>query len=75
MLNVRGVWMMPVTAYKLEEKINHLKKELVQIVQTTGLNSYDTLCCSQKLDELIIIHQKQKAHNKQSLNQRSYSKV
>jgi stage 0 sporulation regulatory protein len=43
---------------ELEDMINLLKKELIQIAEATGLNSYHTLCCSQKLDELIMIFQK-----------------
>ncbi|MGM0876366.1 MAG: Spo0E family sporulation regulatory protein-aspartic acid phosphatase [Bacillota bacterium] len=42
---------------ELEDRINQLKKELIQIAEATGLNSHDTLCCSQKLDQLITIHQ------------------
>ncbi|AIE58947.1 aspartyl-phosphate phosphatase Spo0E family protein [Bacillus methanolicus] len=44
---------------ELEERINQLKKELIQISEETGLNSYDTLYCSQKLDQLITMYQKQ----------------
>jgi Spo0E like sporulation regulatory protein len=40
------------------ERINQLKKELVQIVKETGFNSPDTLCCSQELDRYIILYQK-----------------
>jgi hypothetical protein len=42
----------------LEGRFNQLKKELVQIVRLTGINSHETLCCSQKLDELITVYQK-----------------
>lgn len=42
----------------LEDQINELKTELIQIAKTTGLNSQDTICCSQKLDQLITIYQK-----------------
>ena len=35
---------------ELENRINQLKKELIQVTKVTGLNSHDTLCCSQKLD-------------------------
>ena len=42
----------------LEYRINELKKELIQIVERTGLNSRETLVCSQKLDKLITIYQK-----------------
>jgi Spo0E like sporulation regulatory protein len=43
----------------LIERINQLKKELVQIVKETGFNSPDTLCCSQKLDRYIFLYQKE----------------
>ncbi|WP_280530147.1 aspartyl-phosphate phosphatase Spo0E family protein [Oceanobacillus sp. J11TS1] len=42
-----------------KRRINQLKKELIQIARLTSLNSYDTLRCSQKLDELITIYQNQ----------------
>ncbi|HHW38191.1 MAG TPA: aspartyl-phosphate phosphatase Spo0E family protein [Bacillales bacterium] len=42
----------------LENRINQLKSELVRIAELTGLNSHDTISCSQKLDELIIVYQK-----------------
>jgi len=42
---------MKVEFEKLEETINQLKEELIQIVEATGLNSYDTLNCSQELDK------------------------
>ena len=42
----------------LEYRINELKKELIQIAERTGLNSRETLVCSQKLDKLITIYQK-----------------
>jgi Spo0E like sporulation regulatory protein len=42
----------------LIERINQLKKELVQIVKETGFNSPDTLDCSQKLDLYILLYQK-----------------
>jgi Spo0E like sporulation regulatory protein len=43
---------------ELEDMINHLKRELIGIAEATGLNSHHTLCCSQKLDELITTYQK-----------------
>ena len=36
---------------ELEDRINQLKKELIQIAEETGLNSDDTIRYSQKLDE------------------------
>lgn len=50
---------------ELESKIDDLKKELIRISELTGLNSPETLYCSQRLDELITIYQKrQLKHNK-----------
>lgn len=49
---------MKVDFEKLEENINQLKKELIQIVESTGLNSYDAIYCSQELDKQIIMYQK-----------------
>ena len=49
---------MKVEFEKLEETINQLKEELIQIVETTGLNSYDTLNCSQELDKHISVYQR-----------------
>ena len=43
----------------LIERINQLKKELVQIVKETGFNSPDTLYCSQELDRYIFLYQKE----------------
>ena len=45
---------------ELDDRINQLKKELMQIAEETGLNSNDTICYSQKLDELITRYQKLK---------------
>jgi hypothetical protein len=45
---------------ELEYKINQLKKELIQIAKETGLNSQDTIYCSQQLDQLITLYQKGK---------------
>ena len=42
---------------ELEYRINQLKKELIQIAERTGLNSRETIYCSQKLDQLITIYQ------------------
>lgn len=43
---------------ELEDMIDHLKKELIQVAKSTGLNSHQTIRCSQKLDEHITIYQK-----------------
>ncbi len=48
---------MKVDFEKLEEKINQLKMELIQVVEATGLDSYDALYCSQELDKHITIYQ------------------
>lgn len=50
--------MIEIEMYELIDRINQLKKELNQIVKVTGLNSPDTIYCSQKLDQLIMIYQK-----------------
>lgn len=42
----------------IEERINQLKKELIQVVSSTGLNSMDSLRCSQELDQHITTYQK-----------------
>jgi hypothetical protein len=43
---------------ELENKIQLLIKELIEIAEATGLNSQDTICCSQKLDQYIMIYQR-----------------
>ncbi|MDQ1005284.1 stage 0 sporulation regulatory protein [Neobacillus niacini] len=45
---------------ELEHQINQMRKDLILIVEETGLNSDDTLRCSRKLDELITLYQKRK---------------
>ncbi|WP_260287202.1 aspartyl-phosphate phosphatase Spo0E family protein [Peribacillus aracenensis] len=42
------------TEIELEEKIHKLKQDLIQIAVTTGINSQDTICASQKLDQHIM---------------------
>lgn len=64
--------MMFIQIDELEDRINQLKKELIQIVGETGLNSYNTICCSQKLDKLITIYQK---HLKLSYKNRNLKHV
>ena len=51
--------MMIMEIEEIEVQIKLLKIEMIQIAKTTGLNSQDTICCSQKLDQLITIYQKQ----------------
>jgi stage 0 sporulation regulatory protein len=43
---------------ELEYRIDQLRRELIQIAKTTGLNSCETIYCSRKLDQLITIYQK-----------------
>ncbi len=43
---------------ELESRINDKRNMLIQIVLETGINSKDTLVCSQTLDELIALYQK-----------------
>ncbi len=45
---------------QLEDRINNLREELIHIAEKTGLNSYETLCVSQELDQLIILKIKDK---------------
>jgi stage 0 sporulation regulatory protein len=53
---------------KLEFRINQMRKSLILIVEETGLNSDDTICYSQKLDELISRYQKLKMSNTQKID-------
>jgi stage 0 sporulation regulatory protein len=69
---IRGVWMMYEKVDELKGRIEQMKEDLIRIVEETGLNSYDTLCYSQKLDELITIHQKLKIDNIQKVDQKPY---
>ncbi|WP_071393524.1 aspartyl-phosphate phosphatase Spo0E family protein [Bacillus tuaregi] len=48
---------------QLEFKINELRLKLAQIVNETGLNSHETLNCSQKLDHYITIYQERKMND------------
>lgn len=43
---------------KLAEQIQMMRNELLLTAETAGINSQDTLRCSQKLDQLIIAYQK-----------------
>ena len=43
---------------RLEKQIQMLKKELIFTAKAFGIDSKEAICCSQKLDQLIIIHQK-----------------
>ena len=54
---IRGVWMMYAKVDELERRIEQMKEDLIRIVEETGLNSYDTLSYSRKLDELILKYQ------------------
>jgi stage 0 sporulation regulatory protein len=68
---IRGVWMMYAKVDELEGRIEQMKKDLIRIVEETGLNSYETLCYSQKLDELITIYQKLKIDDIQKTREKS----
>ncbi|MCQ6275445.1 aspartyl-phosphate phosphatase Spo0E family protein [Bacillus sp. V3B] len=56
---------------ELEDRINQLKKELIQIAEETGLNSDDTIRYSQKLDEFIMRYQKLKMNTTQKFDEKS----
>jgi stage 0 sporulation regulatory protein len=56
---------------ELEDRINQLKKDLIQIAKETGLNSDDTIGYSQKLDELITRYQKLQMNNTQKFDGKS----
>jgi stage 0 sporulation regulatory protein len=57
---------------ELEKEVDLLRIELIKIAKETGINSHETLSCSQKLDELITIYQKSKIDNIQKVDQKSY---
>ena len=57
---------------ELEDRINQLKKELIQIAEETGLNSDDTIGYSQRLDDLIMRYQKLKMITTQKFDEKSY---
>ncbi len=42
----------------LLKKINRMRKEMINTAYETGLNSTETLYCSEKLDKLINLHVK-----------------
>ncbi|WP_338448259.1 aspartyl-phosphate phosphatase Spo0E family protein [Niallia oryzisoli] len=42
---------------ELEHRIKQLRKEMIHTATETGFNSINTICISQKLDQLIIIYQ------------------
>ncbi|MEW9500791.1 Spo0E family sporulation regulatory protein-aspartic acid phosphatase [Jeotgalibacillus marinus] len=49
----------------LLKKINRIRKEMINTAFETGINSTETLHCSEKLDKLINLHVKyfsNKAH-------------
>ncbi|WP_071392628.1 aspartyl-phosphate phosphatase Spo0E family protein [Bacillus tuaregi] len=65
--------MMIVDIVQLEKKISKLKVKLTQIVKETGLNSHETLRCSQKLDHYITLYQKYRKRNGSMLYPREYN--
>jgi Spo0E like sporulation regulatory protein len=42
----------------LMKRINRLKKKMVMVAEITGMNSYQTVLCSQELDKLLNLHMK-----------------
>ncbi|QCJ45395.1 aspartyl-phosphate phosphatase Spo0E family protein (plasmid) [Bacillus sp. S3] len=40
----------------LLEQINLMKKKMVELSFSTGISSYETLTCSQELDNLLNLH-------------------
>lgn len=40
-------------------QINNLKSEMIKLGLTKGFSNPDTVKCSQKLDELIVLYQKE----------------
>ena len=52
-----GMGLVDIDEIELEYKIEQLKKELIRVAAETGLNSPDTIYCSQQLDQLITIYQ------------------
>ena len=55
---IRGMYMIFIELDDLEYRINQLRKELMEIAEKSGLNSHETIYCSQTLDQLITIYQK-----------------
>ena len=55
---IRGIYMIFIELDEIEYRINQLREELIRIAEITGLNSRETIYCSQKLDQLITIYQK-----------------
>jgi hypothetical protein len=47
----------------LEVQIQKQKKELILTAKAFGIDSRETLSCSQKLDQLIIAYQKNARHS------------
>ncbi|MDR7002114.1 aspartyl-phosphate phosphatase Spo0E family protein [Neobacillus niacini] len=42
----------------LLNQIDVLKEKMVNLANSTGMNSYETLRCSQELDHLLNLHMK-----------------
>lgn len=42
----------------LIKRIDRLKKKMVMVAEITGMNSYQTVLCSQELDKLLNLHMK-----------------
>lgn len=54
-----------VTVDVIENQIEQLKNKLLMVAHVSGLNSHDTIRCSQKLDEFIVIYQRCLQHSYQ----------
>ncbi|MFD0827584.1 Spo0E family sporulation regulatory protein-aspartic acid phosphatase [Neobacillus sp. M.A.Huq-85] len=42
----------------LLNQIDQLKKKMINLANGTGINSYETLRCSQELDSVLNLHMK-----------------
>ncbi|MBI0580125.1 aspartyl-phosphate phosphatase Spo0E family protein [Neobacillus cucumis] len=51
----------------LLNQIDLLKKKMIDLAKGTGINSYETLRCSQELDTVLNLHMKHFSH-KNELN-------
>jgi hypothetical protein len=46
----------------LLKRIDGMKKKLVKVANKTGINSNQTITCSQELDNLLNLHMKHFSH-------------
>ena len=49
-------------------RINKTRKEMIKTAYKTGLNSLETLRCSERLDQMINLHLKYFSRNAQSIH-------